>query len=95
MEFILECQCLKVVYNKLVNFLSFYMNDEKIIVIIEGYKFDLTEYANSHPGGVKLLKKFHNKDATEEFNRIKGHSDGYALGLMEKYCLGPVEENGN
>lgn len=67
-------------------------SQEKIIIIIDDHYFDVTEYAKTHPGGLRILKKFHLKDATDEFNKIKGHSDGYALGLLEKFCIGPVDE---
>lgn len=67
-------------------------SQEKIIIIIDGYYFDVTEYSKTHPGGIRILKKFHLKDATDEFNKIKGHSDGYALGLLDKFCIGPVDE---
>ena len=30
-----------------------------IIIIIDDYYFDVTIYANVHPGGRKVLKKFH------------------------------------
>ena len=54
-------------------------SQEKIIIIIDDHYFDVTEYAKTHPGGIRILKKFHLKDSTDEFNKIKGHSDGYAL----------------
>ena len=60
----------------------------RIIIIIDGYKFDVTDFAKDHPGGSRILKKFHGKDATDEFNAIKGHGDAYALNLLEKYCIG-------
>mgnify|MGYP001279996865 CR=1 FL=1 len=61
------------------------MNDtKKIVIIIDGYKFDVTEYAYSHPGGKKILEKYNNKDATKAFNDVRGHSDGYVLGLLEE-----------
>lgn len=67
-------------------------SQEKIIIIIDDHYFDVTEYAKTHPGGIRILKKFHLKDSTDEFNKIKGHSDGYALGLLDKFCIGPVNE---
>ena len=45
-------------------------NTEKTIVIIDDHYFDVTEYIDSHPGGKRILKKFHLKDATDEFNSI-------------------------
>jgi len=29
----------------------------KIIIFIDGYKFDVTKYASEHPGGKKILQK--------------------------------------
>lgn len=67
-------------------------SQEKIIIIIDCHYFDVTEYSKIHPGGIRILKNFHLKDATESFNQIKGHSDGYALGLLDKFCIGKVNE---
>ena len=68
---------------------------EKVIIIIDEYLFDVTDYCSDHPGGSYILKKYHLKDATDEFNKIKGHSDGYALGLLEKFCIGHKEDDAN
>ena len=62
--------------------------DKIIIIIIDDYKFDVTEYAKDHPGGIKILRKYHNKDATEAFNNVRGHCDSYVLDLMDKFCIG-------
>ena len=57
--------------------------DDKIYIKIDNFWFDLTNYKD-HPGGLRILKKYHLKDATNDFNLIKGHSDGFAEGkLME------------
>ena len=34
----------------------------KIIITIEGYKFDITSYVDKHPGGASILKKFNGKE---------------------------------
>jgi len=65
----------------------------KIIIFLDGYKFDVTTYAEQHPGGKKILQKYNNKDATKAFNEIKGHGDGYALGLLDEFCIGKVDDN--
>jgi cytochrome b involved in lipid metabolism len=65
---------------------------EKIIIFIDDYKFDITEYAHKHPGGKKILKKYNNKDATNAFNNVRGHSDGYVLGLLDKFCIGKIDK---
>ena len=67
--------------------------EDKIIIIIDEYKFDVTKYAHKHPGGQKILKKYNGKDATKEFNQVKGHGDGYVIGLLEKYCIGKVNKD--
>ena len=41
----------------------------------------------------RLLKKYHLKDATMAFNdATRGHSDGYVEELMDKMCIGKVNE---
>jgi cytochrome b involved in lipid metabolism len=57
--------------------------DGKIYVKIDDNWFDLTEY-NSHPGGLAILKKYHLKDATNEFNKIKGHNDENVYETLKK-----------
>ena len=64
------------------------ISKSKVIIIIDDYKFDVTDYQHIHPGGKKILQKYNNKDATEAFNNVKGHSDGYALGLLDEFCIG-------
>lgn len=65
---------------------------EKTIIIIDDHYFDVTDYLKDHPGGQKILKKFHLKDATDAFNQIKGHGDEYAISLLDKYCIGKVSD---
>ncbi len=68
------------------------ISSNKIIIFIDNYKFDVTEYAPTHPGGKKILQKYNHKDATKAFNEVKGHGDGYALGLLDKFCIGKVDK---
>jgi hypothetical protein len=42
-------------------------------LMIHGKTYDLAAWAKAHPGGVKVLQKFHNKDATRAFDAA-GHS---------------------
>ena len=44
---------------------------DRLIFIIDNYKFDVTEYASKHPGGRAILEKYNKKDATKLFNEIK------------------------
>jgi cytochrome b involved in lipid metabolism len=64
------------------NIWSFYKDG--VYVKIEGFWFDLTNY-NTHPGGSKILKKFHCKDATKFFNNTKGHNDAFVESMLKKY----------
>lgn len=63
-----------------------------IIVIIDEYYFDLTDYCKKHPGGERILQKYHLKDATSEFNAIKGHGDEFAISQLDDYCIGPIKK---
>ena len=65
------------------------LSQNRIVVTIDDYQFDLTGYASEHPGGRAILNKYKNKDATEIFNRVKGHGDAYVLGVMDDLCIGP------
>jgi cytochrome b involved in lipid metabolism len=58
--------------------------DNKIYIKIDNHWFDLTNYKD-HPGGLSILKKYHLKDATIDFNLIKGHGDGYAEGKLIEF----------
>ena len=67
------------------------MESDRIIIIIDNYMFDVTEYTNEHPGGKIIFQKYNGKDATNEFNNVKGHCDAYVYSLLEKYCIGKVK----
>ena len=43
-------------------------------------------------GGKKILQKYNHKDATKALNEVKGHGDGYALSLLDEFCIGKVDE---
>ena len=65
-----------------------YLKKDKIIIIIDNYKFDVTEFAKDHPGGIKILQEYHNKDATDAFNEIKGHCESVVVDILDKCCIG-------
>lgn len=56
----------------------------KIYIRIDNTWFDLSNYKN-HPGGIKILRKYHLKDATEEFNNIKGHGDSFVDDKLKSF----------
>ena len=42
------------------------IDDERIITINDA-QYNLTPWANAHPGGMQVLRRFHGKDATAGF----------------------------
>jgi cytochrome b involved in lipid metabolism len=69
------------------------MADQNIILWIDGHCFDVTKYVSKHPGGIMILKKYHNRDATEVFNQIRGHHDAYVEDLLEKMEIIPIKDH--
>ena len=64
-------------------------SDEDLWVIIDNHVYDLTEWANFHPGSRQVLVEFAGKDATEYFSEV-GHSD-YARAKMGQFLIGKVD----
>ena len=48
--------------------------DTPCLITIDKKVYDVQAFAKAHPGGSKILQKFHQKDATLAFDRI-GHSE--------------------
>eukprot|EP00756_Hemistasia_phaeocysticola_P015748 Hpha_TRINITY_DN15431_c1_g6::TRINITY_DN15431_c1_g6_i1::g.174113::m.174113/K10226/FADS2; acyl-CoA 6-desaturase (Delta-6 desaturase) len=69
--------------------------DDKIVIGIKGKQLDVTEWASKHPGGNKVLRIFHNRDATEVFDSYHSTSAHKTLDRMLKGAEGskpvPVE----
>eukprot|EP00980_Cylindrotheca_fusiformis_P014161 scaffold3719_cov104-Cylindrotheca_fusiformis.AAC.5 len=59
--------------------------DRECIFTIQDAKYNLTAWANAHPGGVNILRKFHGKNATKAFHAA-GHS-GEALRMLESFRI--------
>lgn len=66
------------------------MSEDRLIIIIDNYKFDVTDYAAKHPGGINIFKKYNGKDVTKYFNQVKGHCDTYVYNLLDELCIGEV-----
>jgi cytochrome b involved in lipid metabolism len=64
------------------------MSDIRLIIIIDNYRFDVTDYAKDHPGGINIFKKYNGKDVTKYFNEVKGHCDAYVYNKLEELCIG-------
>ncbi len=58
--------------------------EDKLYVKVDSYWFDFTTYTD-HPGGTAVLKRYHLKDATVEFNSVKGHSDTFVESQLKEY----------
>ncbi len=65
--------------------MDFYLNN-KIYIQIDKHWFDFTNFTN-HPGGTKILRNFHLKDGTSEFNRIKEHHDSYIESKLDEFLI--------
>eukprot|EP00026_Physarum_polycephalum_P008737 Phypoly_transcript_08837.p1 GENE.Phypoly_transcript_08837~~Phypoly_transcript_08837.p1 ORF type:complete len:455 (+),score=83.90 Phypoly_transcript_08837:106-1365(+) len=60
------------------------MEKEEIQVVLYGKVVNCSKWAGSHPGGDAILKSFHNRDATDQFEAM--HSPE-AKQQLEKYFL--------
>ena len=59
-------------------------------VALYGQVYDVTEFLNSHPGGVKSILRWAGKDATEEYDPI--HPAGAIKRYLPQEChLGPLD----
>jgi cytochrome b involved in lipid metabolism len=56
----------------------------KIIITIDDYRFDITDYAKDHPGGYKILKKYNGKD------EVSGHCESTVVDLLDVFCIGKI-----
>ena len=61
----------------------FFDVSNKIYIQIDKSWFDLTDYTD-HPGGTQIFKEYHLKDATNLFNKIKGHGDSLVFDKLEE-----------
>ena len=61
--------------------------DLPCLLTIHNKTYDLSKWAKAHPGGVKVLQKFHNKDATRAFDAA-GHSQA-AYEMLKDFLVVP------
>lgn len=54
-------------------------SEEPCVLFIDGQAYNLTAWAKAHPGGVKVLRKFHNKDATKAFHAAAHSQAAYKM----------------
>ncbi|OJJ45658.1 hypothetical protein ASPZODRAFT_68480 [Penicilliopsis zonata CBS 506.65] len=64
---------------------------ESLYVIIHGKVYDVTGYADEHPGGADILMEVAGADGTDGFDDI-GHSEG-AKTTLEGLLVGRIKGN--
>ncbi|KAG5673607.1 hypothetical protein PVAND_003638 [Polypedilum vanderplanki] len=64
---------------------------EDLYLIIKDEVYDLTKFAQEHPGGEEILVEYAGKESTEAFDDI-GHSQD-AKDIMKKYHVGTIVED--
>ena len=67
--------------------------DLPCILNIHNKTYDLTAWAKAHPGGVKVLQKFHSKDATRAFDAA-GHSHA-AYEMLKDFEVASSDDQDN
>jgi cytochrome b involved in lipid metabolism len=59
--------------------------EQPVVLELDGRLYNLTEWAQAHPGGSSMLHKFHGKNATKAFHAV-GHSPA-AFRLRETFLV--------
>ncbi|KAI5815769.1 cytochrome b5-like heme/steroid binding domain-containing protein [Pyronema omphalodes] len=59
-------------------------------IVIDNGVYDVTKFADEHPGGAKILKRVAGKDASKQF--WKYHNEGVLKKYTEKLKIGTVKE---
>ena len=67
--------------------------EDECIITINGERYNMTGWANSHPGGASILRKFHGRDATRVFDTV-GHSPE-AHAMLHKFRIIIDHDNDN
>ena len=70
------------------------MTEEKLLVTHNGNLYDITDFADKHPGGKDILREHKGRDVTETMKRIDPHqhSDA-AYAILEKYNVDNVDSS--
>ena len=59
--------------------------EEPCIIFIHGNRYNLTAWANAHPGGANVLLKLHGRDATKAFEGA--HHSAAAYAMLKDFCI--------
>ena len=68
------------------------MEKQRFIIHFKNKKYDLTDFAHKHPGGLNTLHGLNNLDISSRFYKGPPHSDA-AMYLMKEYCIGACDNN--
>jgi hypothetical protein len=63
---------------------------DRVIVVLDQYVYDLTQFADSHPGGRAILDGCRGKDVTMIFDQVGAHDTDAVRSTLDRYCLGHV-----
>ena len=55
------------------------VSEKECILEIDGVHYNITAWAKAHPGGVNVLRRFHNKDASKAFHAADHSTNAYAM----------------
>ncbi|PGH18003.1 hypothetical protein AJ80_04624 [Polytolypa hystricis UAMH7299] len=64
--------------------------DKGLYIIVDANVYDITNFADEHPGGAKILKRVAGKDATKQF--WKYHGDNVLKKYGDKLKIGEVKD---
>lgn len=65
-------------------------SSEKMMIAIDDYVYDVTNFAKLHPGGVAVLKQVAGQDATEQFYGL--HTKDVLDKYHDKLCVGVMKD---
>ena len=61
-------------------------------VVVNNKVYDLTEFKEIHPGGVKIVLDNAGRDATHEFKRANHHQSGEIMSMLSMYYIGELKQ---
>jgi len=59
-------------------------------MVIDGRVYDVTEFAQLHPGGVKIIREYAGMDATQPYQKILHHVNPEVDSMLGMYEIGKV-----
>jgi cytochrome b involved in lipid metabolism len=65
------------------------LSDKLCILEIDNVSYNLTTWAKAHPGGLNVLRRHHDKDASKAFHAA-GHSS-HAYAMLKDFAIGPLD----